>query len=332
MSEAEGGRPDAVDVRLRLERAAGLVSRARGLRLADPNADPAPALALCSAAIGLAPTSAEAHLERSRARLAAFRRDPAALAARDGAVRDARRAAFIRFRSWRCALQASRALGAAGEPEAAARALGEAEALARADDEGEGACAVAFALCDQRGRLRLEAAKAAKAAGAPEQRWMWLLADAVGALDAALRAHPHSADTLNNRGVAYFEARSLGLAAADFASALALEPANDRALSNRALVERAQHRLAAAHASLTAALARHPASAISHNNLGCVERDLGRPAAALLRFARAAELDPAYGQARANRDALLAELRQPVPIRPADDYAPLPGAAEVAER
>ncbi|KAG8466988.1 hypothetical protein KFE25_008367 [Diacronema lutheri] len=333
--DAEGGqapavllvrRTDSVDIRLQLERAAGLVQRAREALVVDDAAGAARALALSSEAITLAPSSADAFLERSRAHLAVFRRDSAALAARDQCIRDARRAAFMKPASWRCALQLSRAHVAAGELDEGLRALGEAEALARADAEGESAAELAFTLEDQRGRLQLEQGKAAKARGTVEQAWMWLLADAVTSLDRALAAKPRSADTLNNRGVAYYEARAYAPALADFEAALRVDAAHDRALSNRALVQRLRRELHAAHASLSAAIAHNPASAVSFNNLGCIERDLGRLPAALLSFERAAEMDSAYEQARTNRDTVLSELRHPVPIRPVADV-PLPPQA-----
>lgn len=312
---------DSVDIRLQLESAAALVRRAHA---ANTAAEHALAIELCSEAIVLAPTSAEAFLERSRAHLAIYRRDSGAVSSRAACLRDAKRAAFMKPTSWRCALQRSRALGAIGEYEEAMRVMDEVDELARTDAEGESAKEVAFALADQRGRLQLELAKAAKAKGAPEQRWMWMLADTVSTLDKALAAKPKSADTLNNRGVAYYEARSYVLAMADFEAALRIEERHDRALSNKALVQRVQQKLLAAHATLCAAIAENPSSAVSFNNLGCLERDLGRPLAALLAFSKAAEMDPTYDQAVRNRNTVLSELRHPVPLSPADDV-PLPG-------
>ncbi|KAJ1624272.1 hypothetical protein T492DRAFT_882106 [Pavlovales sp. CCMP2436] len=89
--------------------------------------------------------------------------------------------------------------------------------------------------------------------------------------------------------------------------------------------------LVAAHASLSAALALNPASAISHNNLGCIERDLGRRATALNLFSKAVEMDPLYLQAATNRNVMLSEFRQPVPIAPACDDRRLPARFRTTE-
>jgi len=312
---------DSVDIRLQLEQAAGLVAQAT----ARLGADDVRAVQLCAQAIALAPSSSEAFLVRSKAHLNIYRRDNAAIDWRDRAIRDAKRAAFMNPRSWRCFLQRSRVLCAASAFDEGFLDLATAEALAKTDLDGETEHETAFAIEDQRGRLQLEATKVMKANGAPEERYMWKLVDAVTTLDKALRLKPDAADTLNNRGVAYFEARNYELAMENFERALHHEPINDRALSNRALVHRMRKQLVAAHASLSAALALNPASAISHNNLGCIERDLGRRATALNLFSKAVEMDPLYLQAATNRNVMLSEFRQPVPIAPACDV-PLPGA------
>jgi tetratricopeptide (TPR) repeat protein len=319
---------DAVDIRLQLERANALVAVARAQHAAG---EYAAAVATCDAALRLAPTSAGAFLERSRARLEAARRGSGdAPEERAAALRDARRAAFMRPDSWRCALQESRAYGAAGALAAARAALLRASELAAATgSEAEAAAEAAPALALQEGVLHLAAAlalpppraagpaggSAAAATTTPRAR---LLRAAVGALDRAVGGVPSSADALVERGRAHLEARALDAALLDFESALRLAPRDDRAMSGRAEAWRRQARLGAAHSSASAALVENPRSLQALATLGRVERDLGRPLAALDWLARAAEAAGAAsvegGAAAASRDEVLRELRMPVPI------------------
>jgi tetratricopeptide (TPR) repeat protein len=321
-------RTDSVDIRLQLETAASKVGAAKARAQAHEHEV---AIALCTEAIALAPTSWQAYLERSVSELAVYRRDSTDASSLDSALRDAKRAAFMCPRSWRCALQRSRCLGASGRLDEAFAGLDEARALAAADLQGESSDEAAFALEDQCGRLQLEAAKEAKASGKlSTDKWLALFHRANRTLSKAIALKPTSAETLNNRGVAKYEAHLFDQAMADFELALKADPCNDRAMSNRGLVLRVRQQLEAAHASLSASIAQNPAAAISYNNLGCIERDLGRPLAALSNFSKAAEMEPSYAQAVANRNTVLSELRMPIPITPVEDV-PIPtGSGEPA--
>lgn len=309
---AEGG------VLEQLERGRALIAEGRALIEAKEYTR---ATEVLNEAVALAPTSHLAFLERSRALSAHYRRDSTAFDAREQAVKDAKRAAFMQPSSWQCMLQLSKAVGAAGNLEQGLKDLEKAEALAAEDAEGQPPADVEYALLDQRGRLQLELGKEAKARKEPERAWQRLLEEAVRSITGALRLQPRNADTINNRGVAYYESRRFDLAMVDFERAIAVDPSHDRALSNRALVQRIRRDLESAHASLLRSIEENPTSAISFNNLACIERDLGRRVDALGHFSKAAEMDPEYTQAANNRNLLLAELKQPVPIAPVSDVA-----------
>lgn len=308
---------EANDVRLRVEYARSLAKQARGLHESDKCDD---AVELCNQAIAMAPTCWQAYLERSRAHSSIFRFDPTNEGSRQQAVKDAKRAAFMCPSSWRCQVQKSRAIGADGDLEQGMVECDSAERLVEMDLDGETEVYARFSVHDQRGRLQLELAKQYREQQSrPEAEILSMLGESRASLDAALALKPREADTLNNRGVAYYEARNYDLAMEDFIAALAVEPTHDRALSNRALVHRLRRDLHAAHSSLSAALAHNPNSAITYNNLACVERDLGNQVKALTLFTRASEMDETYSQAADNRDRVMRELGHPIPIRPPAD-------------
>lgn len=159
------------------------------------------------------------------------------------------------------------------------------------------------------------------------------LAEALGALDRALRLQPERSETHHERGIVLQQQGKTTEALAAFDRAAALEPSSAHAQHGRGTVLRSRGQLTEALAAYDEALRLRPDDAAIHSGRGLVLRGQGRLSEALAAYDRALRLNPDLPEAHLNRgNALkdqarfadaLAAYREALRLRPnwADAYS-----------
>ena len=131
-------------------------------------------------------------------------------------------------------------------------------------------------------------------------------AEAIVALDQALRIDPRNVHALNNLGLALAAQGRLGEALARHQEALRIRPDSVEARIDLGVALAAQGKLSEAVEQYTDALRLDPGSPKAHYNLGNVRSKQGREDEAFEEYVIALHADPDYAKAHNNLGALLA--------------------------
>jgi len=133
---------------------------------------------------------------------------------------------------------------------------------------------------------------------------------AIRYLDEAIKLEPDSANTFNNRGVAYADLGQYARAIEDYSQAIRLKPDDAKAYNNRGIAYYNLGHHARAIEDYNQAIRLKPDYAGAFNNRGNAYLALGQYARAIEDYNQAIRLKPDYTEAFSNRGAAYDGLRQ----------------------